>query len=92
VQLLLIGALSIVYSASSNTLLQIEAREEFRGRVLALFVLLWAGTTPIGSAFTGLLSDRWGIRVALGIDGAVCLAGLGRACAYLALRPRRSSA
>ena len=90
-QLLGIGVLSIVYSASSNTLLQVEAREEYRGRVLALFVLLWAGTTPIGSAFTGLMSDLWGIRVALLVDGAICIVGLGTALAYRALRARATS-
>lgn len=84
-QLVLVGALSIVYTASSNTLLQIEAREEFRGRVLALFMLLWSGTTPIGSAFTGFASDRWGIRVALGIDGTLCIAGVLVAIGYLVL-------
>jgi MFS family permease len=93
VLLLAIGGLSIVYSASSNTLLQIEAREEFRGRALALFVLLWAGTTPIGSAFTGLLSDRWGIRVALTVDAVICIVGLGVALAYAYIaRARRLAA
>src|SRR6266516_3765905 len=63
--LLVAGVVSIVYSATSNTLLQLEAREEYCGRVLALYMLLFAGSTPIGSAVTGLLSDRWDIRVAL---------------------------
>ena len=63
--LLAAGVLSIVYSASSNTLLQLEAREEYRGRVLALYMLLFAGSTPIGSAVTGLVSDHWDIRLAL---------------------------
>jgi len=71
--LLAAGGLSIVYSATSNTLLQLEAREEYRGRVLALYMLLFAGSTPIGSAVTGLVSDRWDIRVALGINGIVCV-------------------
>ena len=71
--LLAAGVLSIVYSATSNTLLQLEAREEYRGRVLALYMLLFSGSTPIGSAVTGLLSDRWDIRVALGINGIVCV-------------------
>jgi Transmembrane secretion effector len=59
------GVLSIVYSATSNTLLQLEAREEYRGRVLALYMLLFAGSTPFGSAFTGFVSDAWDVHVAL---------------------------
>jgi MFS family permease len=94
VQLVAVGVLSIVYSASANTILQIEARDEFRGRVLALFVLLWAGTTPFGSAFTGLLADYWSVRVALELNGTICLVGILVACAYLGLarRVRSSSA
>jgi MFS family permease len=91
-QLLVVGVLSIVYSASANIILQIEARDEFRGRVLGLFMLLWAGTTPFGSAFTGFVSDLWDIRVALHVNGAMCLIGVVVACAYLVLARRvRSS-
>jgi predicted MFS family arabinose efflux permease len=81
--LFVVGVLSIVYSATCNTLLQMEAREEYRGRVLALYVLLFAGSTPIGSAITGYLSDRWDVRVALIVNAAVCLIGVVVALTYL---------
>jgi predicted MFS family arabinose efflux permease len=87
--LLAAGVLSIVYSATSNTLLQLEAREEYRGRVLALHMLLFAGSTPIGSAVTGLVSDRWDIRVALGINGIVC-PGVLLAGVYAGVARRRA--
>ena len=80
--------LSIVYSASSNTLLQLEAREEYRGRVLALYMLLFAGSTPIGSAVTGLISDRWDIRVALGVNAGLCILGVLLAGLYVAVAQR----
>jgi MFS family permease len=90
--LLAAGVLSIVYSASSNTLLQLEAREEYRGRVLALYMLLFAGSTPIGSAVTGLVSDHWDIRVALGVNGLVCVVGVLLAGVYVVAARRRASA
>jgi MFS family permease len=90
--LLAAGVLSIVYSASSNTLLQLQAREEYRGRVLALYMLLFAGSTPIGSAVTGLVSDRWDIRVAVGVNGVVCVLGVLLAGVYVAAVRRRASA
>jgi MFS family permease len=97
VQLLVVGVLSILYSAGSNTMLQLEARDEFRGRVMSLFMLLWAGTTPFGSAFTGLVAGTWDVRLALEINGALSVAGVILACGYLVLArrpvgdPRRSS-
>jgi predicted MFS family arabinose efflux permease len=89
--LLTAGVLSIVYSATSNTLLQLEAREEYRGRVLALFMLLFAGSTPAGSAVTGFVSDRWDIRVALTVNATVCLVGVLVALAYVIFARARGS-
>jgi MFS family permease len=85
----LTGALSLAYSASANTLLQMEADDRYRGRVLGLFLLLWSGSTPIGSAAIGWLSDRYDIRLAMEICGAMCLLGVFVAVAYLLLARRR---
>jgi MFS family permease len=81
--LVVAGLLSIVYSATSNTLLQLEAREEYRGRVLALYMLLFAGSTPIGSAVTGFVSDEWDVRVALLVNAGLCAVGLIATVVYL---------
>jgi MFS family permease len=85
----LTGALSLAYSASANTLIQIEADDRYRGRVLGLFLLLWSGSTPIGSAIIGWLSDRYDIRLAMQMCGAMCLLGVGVAVAYLLMARRR---
>ena len=77
------GILSIVYSATSNTLLQLEAREEYRGRVLALYMLLFAGSTPIGSAVTGFVSGAWDVRTALMLNAALCVVGVVTTLVYL---------
>jgi MFS family permease len=85
----LVGGLSLAYSASASTLLQMEADDRYRGRVLGLFLLLWSGSTPLGSGLTGWLSDRYDIRVAMQIDGLMCMFGVGVALAYLLLARRR---
>ena len=58
--LVLMGVASVTYSAVTNTTLQLNSDEEYRGRVLSLYTLLFAGTTPIGGAITGWLADVWG--------------------------------
>jgi MFS family permease len=81
--LALTGVLSVLFNATNNTLLQVEAREDIRGRVLSLYTFLMIGSTPVGAAFTGFVADTLDIRVALTVNAAICLAGLAFATLYL---------
>lgn len=85
--LVAMGVASVTYSASTNTTLQLNSREEYRGRVLSLYTLLFAGSTPIGGAITGWMADQWGIRVSLGVEAGVCLLAVAAGAVYLARRP-----
>ena len=49
-------------------------------------------TTPIGSAVTGYLSEQYNIRLAVEVNGAICLFGVLLAAAYLVLARRRAAA
>jgi MFS family permease len=84
--LVLLGLANVTYSAMTNTTLQLNSDEAYRGRVLSLYTLLFAGTTPIGGALTGWLADRWGIQVAVAIEAGMCLAAVLVGAAYLRLR------
>lgn len=75
--LLVTGMLSVSFNATNNTLLQVEAREELRGRVLSLYMFLMIGSTPLGSAVTGFVANTSDIRLALQINATACLIGLG---------------
>jgi MFS family permease len=70
------GALSTSFNATNNTLIQVEAREELRGRVLSLYTLLMIGSTPFGSAITGFVADSFDVTLALTINASMCLIGL----------------
>ncbi|MBV9545619.1 MAG: MFS transporter [Chloroflexi bacterium] len=83
------GVASVTYSAVTNTTLQLNSREEYRGRVLSLYTLLFAGSTPIGGAITGWLADAWGIRVTLGLEAGVCLVATAAGVAWTSARARR---
>jgi MFS family permease len=90
VMLVCTGVLSVLFNATNNTLLQVEAREDIRGRVLGLYTFLMIGSTPVGGAFTGFVADTVDIRVALTLNGAICLLGLGVATLFLR-RARRQA-
>src|SRR5437762_7080751 len=80
------GILSVLFNATNNTLIQVEAREDIRGRVLSLYTFLMIGSTPVGGAVTGFVANALDIRVALQINAAVCLVGLALAAVLLRRR------
>jgi len=80
-----IGAASTAFIATSNSLLQLNASSEMRGRVMALFSLVFLGSTPIGGPLVGWIAERFGPRDALALAavatllvGIVGLAGVRR--------------
>lgn len=80
--LVVTGILSVSFNATNNTLLQIEAREELRGRVLALYMFLMIGSTPLGGAVTGFVANTFDVRLALQINASMCLLGLALTLAF----------
>jgi hypothetical protein len=88
--LVITGVLSVLFNATNNTLLQVEARDDIRGRVLGLYTFMMIGSTPVGGAFTGFVADTLDIRVALALNAAICLAGLAVGTVYL-YRARRQN-
>lgn len=76
--LLLTGMFFITFVVTANPLLQLSSDPTQRGRVLALYVFVFTGTTPIGGPFIGWFADTFGPRqsVALG-GGAALLATVG---------------
>ncbi|MBM4421002.1 MAG: hypothetical protein FJ034_05360 [Chloroflexi bacterium] len=54
--------------------------------MLALYILLTQGTTPIGGALVGFMAEAWGIQVAMTVVSGVSLSAL--AIIWLALRKR----
>jgi MFS family permease len=67
----------IVYVASTNTLLQLTTEDRFRGRVMSLYTLMFAGTAPIGALASGAIAQRWGAPVSTTVSAAVMLIGAG---------------
>ncbi|MCC7447662.1 MAG: MFS transporter [Anaerolineae bacterium] len=58
VLLVVLGFAGIMFSTTSNSLLQLIVPDHLRGRVMSLNVLLFMGSTPIGGFLIGLLSDH----------------------------------
>jgi MFS family permease len=78
--LVFVGYGSITFNSLAKTTLQLAAKPEMRGRVMALWALAWMGSTPIGGPIVGWTGQAIGARWALVIGGVATLA-----CGVLAL-------
>jgi MFS family permease len=69
VMLALLGAASVTFAATINSTLQLAVSPEMRGRVMALYSVVFLGSTPIGAPLTGWLAQSYDPRVALVLAG-----------------------
>lgn len=81
IALLLTGVAGFSFVTLASTTLQLHSGATYRGRVMALWVFVYIGTTPIGSVITGDISSAAGPRVALLVGAASCLVAAGIAAA-----------
>jgi predicted MFS family arabinose efflux permease len=65
----------ILYVATTNTLIQITTEDQYRGRVMSLYTLMFVGTAPIGALISGSIAQRFGAPVATTVSAAVLLCG-----------------
>jgi MFS family permease len=57
--------------ALANTIVQTNSPDWLRGRVMSIYLTVFAGSTPIGAALAGIMSGLWGAPVAVAVGGAV---------------------
>lgn len=80
-----VGFCTVMYNATSNTLLQSISSDEYRGRVMSGFVFVMMGLSPFASLQAGAVAQVFGAPAAMSI-GAVLF---GTMALYVALTQRR---
>jgi MFS family permease len=84
-----LGFTAMTFMITGNTMLQLTSRPEARGRVMALYVIVFLGSKPIGSPIVGVIGDHLGARAGFLLTGLVaCTMG----AAVLWARQRRMAA
>jgi MFS family permease len=71
--LALLGAAAVTFAATINSTLQLAVAPEMRGRVMALYSVVFLGSTPIGGPLTGWLAETYDPRVTLLLAGVTGL-------------------
>jgi MFS family permease len=73
--LLPVGYFIMLQMASSNTLVQVMVPDALRGRVMAVYSMMFMGMAPIGALLGGALSDRLGAPLTVAIGGLASVMG-----------------
>jgi MFS family permease len=75
--LVVVGFSMMLQMTSSNTLIQAMVPDHLRGRVMALYTMMFMGMGPIGSLLSGSVAHVIGAPLAVGIGGGLGLLGTG---------------
>jgi len=71
------GFSMMLQMASTNTLIQAMVPDRLRGRVMAVYSMMFMGMAPVGTLFAGIVADRLGAPLTVAIGGVACLVGAG---------------
>ncbi|HET7452159.1 MAG TPA: MFS transporter [Thermoanaerobaculia bacterium] len=70
-----VGYALMVEMASSNTLIQAMVPDALRGRVMAVYSMMFMGMAPIGALLAGLAAHVFGAAETVAAGGVLCIAG-----------------
>jgi MFS family permease len=86
------GFSMMLQMACSNTLIQTMVPDRLRGRVMAVYSMMFMGMAPIGALLGGALAHRLGAPTTIAIGGAACILSavwFGRQLPALRIEARR---
>jgi len=67
------GVSTILFATNSNSTLQMHAKDEYRARVMSIYSLVFAGSTPVGNLLAGYAADHWGANGGFMLCGGLSL-------------------
>ncbi|MFF5923106.1 MFS transporter [Streptomyces flavochromogenes] len=69
-----IGMIGLTVNITANSAVQMATDPAMRGRVMSLYMMVFAGGTPIGAPLLGWVTDTYGARVGFATGGVISLA------------------
>jgi predicted MFS family arabinose efflux permease len=74
--LFVVGAMQIIFQNGCNTIVQVTVPDELRGRVMGVYMMVFAGATPLGASLIGLVAEGVGVPAACLVGGGLALLGV----------------
>jgi MFS family permease len=81
------GVAILTFTTTANSIIQLGSAPQVRGRVMALYVLVFLGGTPVGAPLIGALAEAFGPRSSI-VAGGVITALSGVVAAVVMTRVR----
>ncbi|MDP3892107.1 MFS transporter [Nocardioides sp.] len=75
----LLGLAALTMVTAANSYMQLHTDAGMRGRVMALYMMIFLGGTPIGAPVIGVIGETLGARYTLVLGGTLTLLGVGAA-------------
>jgi MFS family permease len=72
----LLGFTALTMITAANTTMQLATAPGLRGRVMALYLMVFMGGTPLGSPFIGWIGETFGARWTLIAGGGLTILGV----------------
>lgn len=60
-----------LFSSTINSTMQINAQNDFRGRVMSVYTLVFSGSTPLGNLYAGWVAEYWGAKYGFAACGVM---------------------
>jgi len=70
-----VGFFIMLHMACSNTLIQAMVPDALRGRVMAVYSMMFMGMAPFGALLGGALADRLGAPITVAVGGLASIVG-----------------
>ncbi|THG30722.1 MFS transporter [Naasia lichenicola] len=90
IALVFVGLFSLTFSTSANAFVQTSTAPIMRGRVMSIYMAIFAGTTFVGAPIVGGIADTLGPRWALGVAALSGFAALGIGIVWFVMRRRHA--
>ncbi len=81
-----VGLSALTALTTANAMVQLRVDPAVRGRVMALYMAIFMGGTPLGAPIIGWIGDAWGARWTIGIGSIVIGISLVAVSVWLARR------
>ncbi|GAA4693546.1 MFS transporter [Phytohabitans rumicis] len=76
------GFFMVYFAQASNQRVQLGVDAAFRGRVMALWVLVFLGTNPVGAPLIGWVAERFGAGASIWLGGLISITAATAALAW----------
>lgn len=67
------GFFFIIFASNANSSLQMNTDKEYLGRVMSVYTLVFAGSTPLGNLYAGAITESFDARVGVIACGVIII-------------------